>query len=372
MQTVTVSAPVPGCSATDTIWLHIVPDDFAILSPDMGICAPPGTYQISVIGDTEFAYSWSPTGGVSNAYIKEPMISPPYTFDSFTFTLTAMYPKNTNCPEIKHTITYRMYDPQVNILTNDTIICIGLPMPVGVDVTPEKDKFNYTWTGPIVNFLEGGDSLQPHFFTQTPGQYKYYIDISSADVPTCVDRDSITIEVAPPVQIVIQPGNTVIPYGSSIQLDAIRLSPDHLFYTWIPNDGSLNNPNVSNPIATPKDSTTYTVIGMNEWGCRDKAEVTIDVELDMTEYIPSAFTPNGDGLNDLFRIRGIKYQKIVDFKVYNRWGEIVYDFKTGDSQGWNGKFKGQDAEMGVYNYSIILAKPGRLDKIYKGNVTLIR
>jgi gliding motility-associated-like protein len=191
-------------------------------------------------------------------------------------------------------------------------------------------------------------------------------------MPTCKWEDNITITVAPPVQIVIKPGNTVIPYGSQLQLDAIKLSPDYLFYTWVPNDGSLSNPNISNPIAKPLDSTMYTVYGMNEWGCIDSAKVEIDVDIDMTEYIPTAFTPNGDGLNDLFRIRGLRYQKIVDFKIYNRWGQVVYDYKTGDSQGWDGTLFGEPQPMGVYNYAIIIAKLGQIDRVYKGDVTLIR
>ncbi len=367
-QYVTVSAPVPGCSTIDTIFLHVLPNDFAIISPDTGICAPTGIFQVRVLGDTEFSYRWQQTIGVSDPNIMEPTINPPYPPFSTTYTLTASYPK---CPDIKHTINYRVYDPQVNILTSDTIVCIGLPMPVGVAVTPPNDGFSYVWT-PTVHFLEGGDSLQPHFFTQTPGTYKYEIRINSTDVTTCTDLDSITIVVAPPVKIAINPPFATIPYGSSIQLNAIRLSPDHLFYTWIPNDGSLDNPNISNPMAKPLDSTTYKVYGINEWGCRDSAITTIDVDIDMTEFIPTAFTPNGDGLNDLFRIRGLKHQRIVDFKIYNRWGEMVYDFKTGDSQGWDGTMNGVPADLGVYNYSIILAKPGQIDKIYKGNVTLVR
>ncbi len=372
-QYVTVSAPVPGCSTTDTIFLHVLPNDFALNSPDTGICAPPGTFQIRVVGDTEFTYSWYPTVGVSDPTIKEPMINPPYPPFTTVYTLTASYPK---CPDIKHSIKYRVYDPQVDILTSDTIICIGLPMPVGVMVTPKDDPYTFSWTASptagLGAFLDGGATIQPYFFTKTPGTYKYTVTVNSSDVPTCVDMDTITIVVAPPVQIVIKPGNTTIPYGSSLQLDAIRLSPDHLFYTWIPNDGSVDNPNISNPIVKPLDSTMYTVYGMNQWGCRDSAKVAIDVDIDMTEYIPSAFTPNGDGLNDLFRIRGIKHQRIVDFKIYNRWGQMVYDYKTGDEQGRDGTFNDVKLDMGVYNYVVILGKLGQLDKVYKGNVTLIR
>jgi gliding motility-associated-like protein len=363
IQKVTVSAPVPGCSSDTTFFLHVLPNDFALYNLDTGICYPPESYQIRILGDTEFSYKWTPAIGVSNTNIMDPLITPPFTV---VYTLTASYPK---CPDIKHTVLYSIEDPRVKILTADTTVCLGLPMPVHVLVTPEDSPFVFAWT-PTAYLIDNVPVVSPHFFTKTPGIYSYEIEVKSG--LGCTYKDSIKITVAPPVSIIAKPGNSTIKYGSEIQLEAVQLSTDFLYYTWVPNDGSLDNPNINNPIAKPRDSTTYIVYGMNIWGCRDSAVVTIDVEVDMTEYIPTAFTPNGDGLNDLFRMRGLKYQRIVDFKVYNRWGEVVYDYRTGDAQGWDGTFKGQPADMGVYNYAIILAKPGHTDIVYKGDVTLIR
>jgi gliding motility-associated-like protein len=364
IQTVRVSAPVPGCSSDTSFFLHVLPNDFALYNLDTGICYPPESYQIRILGDTEFSYKWVPELGVSDPNVMSPIVSPPFTL---TYTLTASYPK---CPDIKHTVLYSIKNPQVNILTEDTIVCLKQPMQIRVNATPVDSPYTFQWL-PSTNLIDLIPVLNPYFFTKTPGTYQFDVVVTSL-TDGCDDTDRINIVVAPPVNIAIQPGNTTIKYGSELQLDAIQLSTDPLMYTWMPNDGSLNNPNINNPIAKPLDSTTYIVYGMNEWGCRDTAFVTIDVEMDMNEYIPTAFTPNGDGLNDLFRIRGLKYQRIVDFKVYNRWGQLVYDYVTGDAQGWNGMYNGQPADMGVYNYSIILAKPGQIDKLYKGNVTLIR
>ena len=91
----------------------------------------------------------------------------------------------------------------------------------------------------------------------------------------------------------------------------------------------------------------------------------------MKDLIPSAFTPNGDGLNDLFRITNLKYQKLVDFSVFNRWGILV--FHTNNPEvGWDGTYQGVAQDMGVYNYQIITAHPDGTNQTYKGNVTLIR
>ncbi len=365
IQTVTVSAPVPGCSSDTSFLLHVLPNDFQIFNLDTGICYKHmSSYPIRILADTEFSYKWIPTIGVSDPDIMDPIITPPGTSK---YTLTASYP---NCPDIQHSVSFSIQNPRVDILTSDTIVCLGMPMPLQVLVTPKDSPFTFQWL-PADPYLFGGATLSPAFFSQVPGTYNYQLSVTSG--LGCSDTDKIKIIVAPPVKIILSPGNSKINYGEEIQLNAIQQSTDPLLYTWIPNDGTLNNPNINNPTAKPMDSTTtYKVYAMNQWGCRDSATVTIEVEQGMNEHIPTAFTPNGDGLNDLFRVRGLKYQRIVDFKVYNRWGEVVYDYKTGDAQGWDGTYKGEPADMGVYNYSVILAKPGQIDQVYKGNVTLIR
>jgi gliding motility-associated-like protein len=111
---------------------------------------------------------------------------------------------------------------------------------------------------------------------------------------------------------------------------------------------------------------------MNEWGCRDSSSVTILVNDDMDEGIPTAFTPNGDGNNDVFRIPHLRYQKLVEFNIYNRWGQIIFHNASDLKKGWDGTFNGEKQDMGVYSYMIIVARPDGTQKIYKGDVTLLR
>ena len=161
--------------------------------------------------------------------------------------------------------------------------------------------------------------------------------------------------------------NETIAYGSSIQLNA----DGEVIYMWKPDDGSLSNPNINNPISTPIHTTLYTVFGYDLHNCLDSAMVTIYVDSTMNECIPSAFTPNGDGLNDIFRPTCIKFQDIIDFSVYNRWGQQVFYSNT-FKKGWDGTFNGVPQDVGTYFYVIIVAKSGGNNVIYKGDVTLIR
>jgi gliding motility-associated-like protein len=158
-----------------------------------------------------------------------------------------------------------------------------------------------------------------------------------------------------------------INFGNSVQLNAFGA----VIYYWTPNDGSLSNPNINNPVATPPVPTTYTVYGYNSDGCLDTASVHIDVIYNDSDFVPSGFTPNGDGQNDVFRIMHLKHDKLVEFNVYNRWGQLI--FQTADlNKGWDGTFMNVPQDMGVYNYMITTSNSSGANKTYKGTVTLIR
>jgi gliding motility-associated-like protein len=87
--------------------------------------------------------------------------------------------------------------------------------------------------------------------------------------------------------------------------------------------------------------------------------------------IPNAFTPNNDGQNDVFKIKNITDERIIDFKVFNRWGTIL--FRTTDpAVGWDGTNKGQPQPIGVYGYVIQIGYPDGYVETYKGTVTLIK
>ena len=160
----------------------------------------------------------------------------------------------------------------------------------------------------------------------------------------------------------------MIPYGSTVELHA----EGALIYIWLPANGSIANPGEATTDATPEVETTYYVIGMNSWGCTDTGAVDITIDYNVNEYLPNSFTPNNDGHNDIFRLGNIKYDKLVDFSIFNRWGELVYHNTYDPTKGWDGYYNGVPQDIGVYNYNIILGTPNGTLKYLKGTVTLIR
>jgi gliding motility-associated-like protein len=174
---------------------------------------------------------------------------------------------------------------------------------------------------------------------------------------------SININQLPPVRV---SADTTIRYTRSVQLFANGAS----FYTWTP-VGSLNDPNSPAPIATPKETTNYIVSGTDSNGCvaRDTVKVTVDYRDNL--LIPTGFTPNGDGRNDYFKVVNASFQRLIEFRVFNRWGQEV--FSTSDiTQGWDGTWKGVAQPVGTYSYLIRVAYPDGNVERYKGEVSLIR
>lgn len=182
----------------------------------------------------------------------------------------------------------------------------------------------------------------------------------------CDTTIHLRLEEYPVPVITTTPKDTIIYFGDTIR---IRASGAY-FYAWN-YVSSLDTPTIAAPLVAPKKPTTYRVFGLNEYGCRAEGHVHVDIDYTMPVFIPNAFSPNGDGINDLFKIANINYQKIATFKVFNRLGQEVF-FTNNPDTGWDGTYRGKSCDMGVYFYFIELVFPNGEIKAYKGDITLIR
>lgn len=242
--------------------------------------------------------------------------------------------------------------------------CPGMLTGILIATVPTEYNlaFEFTW------FSEDGSILR-HQENKTSDTLtgldfgKYSITISGNGCDTTIIAK---VEEYPAPDITVHPSTGAIFYGDSIALHVTG----GLLYVWCPS-GSLDTATSPNPIARPMQATEYMVIGFNEYGCRDTGYVSIDVDYNIHELIPNAFSPNGDGLNDVFRIEGIKYQRINRFNVFNRYGQPVFS-STAPDAGWNGTQNGKPCDVGTYYYSITLSYPDGNTKTYKGDVLLIR
>ncbi len=142
-------------------------------------------------------------------------------------------------------------------------------------------------------------------------------------------------------------------------------------YLWSP-ASLLNNPNIANPLATPTSPTLFIVKGTDNLGCINYDSVKVEVLSTNASgyFMPSAFTPNHDGLNDCYGIRFWGVIRELEFSIYNRWGERIF-YTNNPNSCWDGTYKGEMQDIGVYVY-MIKAKTICGATFKKGLFTLVR
>jgi gliding motility-associated-like protein len=186
--------------------------------------------------------------------------------------------------------------------------------------------------------------------------------------------DSVVVNVNP-LPTVNAGNDTTMMAGYPLQLKP-TYSPDVTRVQWVPSL-FLNCSDCKLPISTPLYSATYTVFAYTANGCMAKDVINVYGTCTKENlFIPNTFSPNGDGTNDIFYPRGRGVQQIKAFKIFNRWGQLIYlkeNFRANDqSAGWDGTKKQQFVLPDVYVYMVdLVCENGNIITI-KGDVTLIR
>ncbi|MEI7471234.1 MAG: PKD domain-containing protein [Chitinophagaceae bacterium] len=208
---------------------------------------------------------------------------------------------------------------------------------------------NWQWS-----FGDGGTSLL------NPAQHSYNqngifpVTLSGTSIAGC-NSDTLNRAITIYSTQAFAGNDTIAAAGQPIQLNA----SGGVSYQWLPPVG-LNDAFISNPIAVLNQTQQYILKAFTPQGCTTYDTVLIKIYKGPDIYIPNAFTPNGDGLNDLLRGIPVGIKEFKYFKIYNRWGQEI--FATDNYRiGWNGEWKGQKQEQGVY---IVIANG--ID--FKGNI----
>ncbi|MBS1564428.1 MAG: PKD domain-containing protein [Bacteroidetes bacterium] len=166
-----------------------------------------------------------------------------------------------------------------------------------------------------------------------------------------------------------------LPVGNSTKID-LKLSNDVTHIQWQPATG-LSCATCASVSANPKQTTAYQITVTNQGGCVNKDQLTVYVVCNEGNvFMPNTFSPNGDGTNDVFYPRGRGLYNIRSMRIFNRWGEPVYEvanFQANDaSKGWNGQFKNNPAPNDVYVYFVEVVCENNAILTYSGNIALIR
>ncbi len=338
------------CTGSATVTVNETALPIIDLSGNQDLCENETT---TLTVNTTGAVTWYDAAGteISN---DNPIVIDPLTLgEAFTVEVTeggcsATLPVNLNVAELPIITT-----------SGDFTICSG----ESVDISASASDGTISWSG------EGIDNPSSETQTVTPsGATVYTITATNG---ACTVSETLMVNVSNPfsVDLTADPGTDIVA-GESITLTALLsgLDLDDATFVWTADNSEAPSGNDVVTV-TPLQSTTYTVEVTSPDGCTILATIFINVE-DLEIEIPNAFSPNGDDTNDTFYpVFNDLSTTIIEFKMFDRWGELVYD---NPGAPWDGTVNGKEMPQDIYVYFVRFQMPDGTERFEKGDVALLR
>jgi gliding motility-associated-like protein len=302
-------------------------------------------------------YQWSPSTALSNTSIANP-IANPIADTWYKVTVTTAQ----GCVD-KDSLLVKVTQPFTLTASRDTFVCIGSAVQINA-----IGAIRYSWAGNgITNATAASINVKPNA-TAT-----YTVTGFGSD-GCFTQTKNITITVIP-LPIVNAGSDTSVMVGSSFVLRP-SYSSDVNQYRWTPSQ-YLNCTICATPTTTPREPIIYTVTARNQYQCEASDSRKIDLICNNESvFVPNTFTPNNDGVNDVWYPRGSGIKSIRFIRVFNRWGQLIFErlnFNADDrSAGWDGTFKGQPLPADVYVYSLGMVCDNNQVVETRGNVMVVR
>ncbi len=340
-----IATDLNGCVNTSTTEV-VVNELPVIIVSSSSVC--PGQFPANVLVIGGVNYSWTPTVTFNQPNGSDVDANPSIPTD---YTVTGIDAKG--CTNTATTNVGFYIIPVASYVIDDSVLCIG----DGLVITPS-----------------GGTAyeLQPdNFFTLDeyvlfPEVTTSYTLVAFSDDGCYSINDPVITVTVNPLPIVTAFSNTIINIGQTTSINA----SGGITYQWNPaNDLTCANCSVTN--ARPLENTYYVVTGYDANGCANMDTVFVQVDYICGDYfVPNAFTPNGDGVNDFVNLHSACIGTYT-FQIFDRWGEKV--FETSDTKySWNGTYRGRPMNTAVFMYKAegfdLKGSPFSV----KGNVTLLR
>ncbi|GAA4464293.1 hypothetical protein GCM10023093_14320 [Nemorincola caseinilytica] len=356
----------------------------------------PGTYPVTLV----VSNAWGCTGTITHTLVVEPppvvtadadtvvCVGDPATLHGYgavsytwagppTLSCTACNPTNAS-PSVESiytvtgadargcidtaTVTVKLRTHTIANAWGDTAVCFGVPVPLF-----DTGGHTYLWlpaTGLNDNTISNPIATPPYTVIYT----------AIAQLGSCIpDTNYVTVVIYPLPTVDAGPNQRLVA-GSSAQLNAT--GTEIAAIEWSPTE-TLSCGDCMNPVATMSVNSTYYADVVSKHGCRASDSVTILLYCENSQvFVPNSFTPNGDGQNDVFYPRGIGVKAVKAFRIYNRWGELLFERENimlnDADNAWDGSYKGGIPKPDVYVYIVeALCYTGE-DIFIKGDVTIIR
>lgn len=357
------------CAATDTVTVfENYNTPIADAGPDQTLNC--WTNSLTLDGSNsssgvELSYQWSTVGGniVSGSNSLNPLID-----QSGSYTLVVTNEDSGCTASDVVTINESSISIDDFNVSFETPSCFGDDGMIAIQTISGNGFYLYS--------IDGGDTYysDPVFNFLSSGSYT----ISIKDTFDCEVSQAFFLPVPVTLDVQLEPDIT-IQFGQTYSLNAeVNIPVDSIaFISWEPATG-LSCDQCLDPVASPVETTEYTVTIVDNNGCQAQARVTINVKSSKKVYIPNAFSPlNRDGNNDVFRIytSDESVKQVISFRIFNRWGSLVYEansFQVNDPNiGWDGSFKGEMLQSGVFIYYIEIEFVDGKVVNYKGDVSIL-
>ncbi len=341
-----------GCSNRDSVKVRVVDRVTLLTMNDTTICSS-DTIQLRVLSDG-LQYIWTPASQLIDPTAQSPWA---VTFASTNYQVTAIIGGCSATDNINvTTVPYPLVNAGV-----DSIICYNSP----AFLHGLTDGNSWQWSPP--DYLENATLLNT--IAHPPRTINYVL--TAYDTKGCPKpgKDTVKIIVQPKMHVSAGRDTAVIT-GQPLQLNATGGES----YAWSPAT-FLSSSTIPNPVAqfpNPSAGMQYKVVAFNNSGCSDSAYIVIKVFKTLPSvFVPSAFTPNNDGLNDVLRPIAAGIKSIEYFNIYNRWGQLLFSTKI-NGHGWDGKINSQPQPTGTFVWMVKATDYTGAAYFQKGVFTLIR
>ncbi len=344
-----------GCKDTVAGSFEVYPLPNVVAGNDLTICQNAGR-NLSAAGAV--SYSWSPSAGLSCITCANP-IATPDSARTYAVTGTNSY----GCINRDSVSVEVIYPLRMSTNGEDTL-CIGSSTSLSA-----TGAASYAWTPPT-----GLNNTTASTVMAKPIVTTLYRVIGKDGKNCFSDTAYFPVQVYPMPTVILR-GDTTISVGNTIILTP-QVSQDVNQVLW-QNPIGLVQTNYPSITVRPTGQTQYNVTVSNVGGCTARSSVNISVICnDANVFIPNTFSPNADGANDVFYVRGTGLFNVKLMRVFNRWGELVFSsnaVRANDaSTGWDGTYKGKKLGTDVYVYMIEVQCESNTSLLYKGNVTLLK
>lgn len=345
-----------GCIGTDSIRINTLDSVRVQLGRDSAICKT-DTFRLKPVSEA-LQYTWSASSSEVVPPIKYPLVKP--MVNTFYYVNAALG----KCFD-RDTILIKPVPYPSSKAGDASFVCFGNKIQLQGSIIGTS----FTWSPS--NSLINANTLTP---IAGPSKTTYYF-LAASDTLGCpkIVKDSVLITVIPVVKV-FAGRDTAIVKNQPLQLMAKVNFDNGINYLWSPSTG-LSSATIANPIAILNfntDSIKYKVRATIPEGCFGEDEIIVRVfttEPDI--FVPTAFTPNKDGKNDLLKPTCVGISQLDYFRIYNRWGQLLFETKDPE-RGWDGSINGAEQSSGTF---VFMAKgtdyTGKVI-VKNGTVVLIR